>query len=107
MNIKGHVHYDSSTGSFQVVAWVEDSGAVVTTSLGSMSYQLYNRAGTQITATGASEVGISPLANGLFCSTQVSNPSFLTNRESFLILVTIPVGVDTLTTYLPFSIYTI
>lgn len=107
MQIKGHVHFNSSTNVFDLTVWVEDAGAIVIAGLGVMAYQLYDRDGILIAAVGASATGIVPLANGIYTSADVVNPTFMTNRESFLVRVSMTVGVTPLSTYLPFTIVNI
>ena len=107
MQIKGHVHFNSSTNVFDLTVWVEDAGAIVTTGLGAMTYQLYDRNGLLIAATGSSGTGIVPLGNGIYTLVDVSNPTFMTNRESFLVRVSMTVGVTPLSTFLPFTIVNI
>ena len=107
MQIKGHVHYNPVTGVFDMIAWVEDSGSIVTASLGTLAYQMYDRNGIMLTGAASSATGIAPLANGLYNIVEAVNPPWLTNREAFLAYVTLTVGVTTYSTYLPFSVLTI
>ena len=72
MQIKGHVHYSALLNQFDLTFWVEDSGAIVTTDLGSLNWQLYDKDGIIITDPEATESGVSPLANGIYSATLVS-----------------------------------
>jgi hypothetical protein len=106
MQIKGHVHYSALLNQFDLTFWLEDAGAIVTTNLGSLNWQLYTKEGTIITDPEATESGINPLANGLYCATLVSEPEFIQNYNSYLIRVEALAGSvpATYSTFIPFII---
>jgi hypothetical protein len=106
MQIKGHVHYSALLNQFDLTFWVEDAGAIVTTDLGSLNWQLYDKDGSIITDPEATESGVAPLANGLYCGTLVSEPDFIQNYNSYLIRVEALVGATpaTYSTFIPFII---
>lgn len=106
MQIKGHVHYSALLNQFDLTFWVEDLGAIVTTNLGSLNWQLYNKDGSIITDPEATESGVSPLANGIYNSTMVSDPQFIQNYNSYLVRVEAVVGAvpSTYSTFIPFII---
>lgn len=106
MQIKGHVHYSALLNQFDLTFWVEDQGAIVTTDLGSLNWQLYDKDGAIITDPAATGSGVSPLANGLYCTTQVTNPDFIQNLNSYLVRVEVIVGSvpATYSTFIPFII---
>ena len=106
MQIKGHVHYSALLNKFDLTFWVEDAGAIVTTDLGSLNWQLYDIDGGIITDPEATGSGIAPLANGLYCITEVDAPEFIQNHNSYLIRVEAAVGVAPVTysTFIPFII---
>lgn len=106
MQIKGHVHYSASLNQFDLTFWVEDQGAIVTTDLGLLNWQLYDKEGNIITDPEATESDISPLANGLYTATEVMDPDFIQNQNSYLVRVEVPVGAVPVTysTFIPFII---
>lgn len=106
MQIKGHVHYSALLNQFDLTFWVEDQGAIVTTDLGSLNWQLYDKDGVIISDPDATESGIAPLANGVYNSTLVTDPDFIQNFNSYLIRVEVPVGdpASTYSTFIPFII---
>lgn len=106
MQIKGHVHYSALLNQFDLTFWIEDQGKIVTTDLGSLNWQLYNKDGTIITDPEATGTGITPLPSGLFCTPLVTNPTFIQNYNSYLIRVEAEAGVTSVmySTYIPFII---
>lgn len=106
MQIKGHVHYSALLNQFDLTFWIEDQGKIVTTDLGSLNWQLYNKDGTIITDPEATGTGITPLPNGLYCIPLVTNPTFIQNYNSYLIRVEAEAGVIPVmySTYIPFII---
>lgn len=106
MQIKGHVHYSALLNQFDLTFWVEDQGAIVTTDLGSLNWQLYNKDGSIITDPEATGSGVSPLANGIYNIPAVSNPEFIQNYNSYLVRVEAVVGAipATYSTFIPFII---
>jgi len=106
MQIKGHVHYSALLNQFDLTFWIEDQGKIVTTDLGSLNWQLYNKDGTIITDPEATGTGIIPLPNGLFCTPLVTNPTFIQNYNSYLIRVEALAGATPVmySTYIPFII---
>ena len=106
MQIKGHVHYSALLNQFDLTFWVEDQGAIVVADLGSLNWQMYDKDGAIITDPEATGSGIAPLANGLFCITEVDEPDFIQNHNSYLIRVEVPVGAAPVTysTFIPFII---
>lgn len=106
MQIKGHVHYSALLNQFDLTFWVEDQGAIITTNLGSLNWQLYDKDGAIITDPAATGSGIAPLANGLYCIPMVTDPKFIQNFNSYLIRVEVPVGATPVTysTFIPFII---
>lgn len=104
MQIKGHVHYSSLLNQFDLTFWVEDAGAIVTAGLGLLNWQLYNKDGQIITDPAATGTAISPLANGLYVITQVDEPNFIQNNNSYMLRVECVVGILTYSTFIPFII---
>jgi hypothetical protein len=106
MQIKGHVHYSALLNQFDLTFWIEDQGAIVTTDLGPLNWQLYDKDGAIITDPEATGSGIAPLANGLYAIPLVSNPEFIQNYNSYLIRVEALAGdpAVTLSTFIPFII---
>lgn len=106
MQIKGHVHYSSLLNQFDLTFWVEDQGAIVTTDLGSLNWQLYDKDGAIISDPEATESGLAPLANGVYSATLISDPEFIQNHNSYLIRVEAEVGspASTYSTFIPFII---
>ena len=106
MQIKGHVHYSALLNQFDLTFWVEDQGAIVTTDLGSLNWQLYDKDGVIITDPDATESGIAPLANGIYAGTLRTDPEFIQNQNSYLIRVEALVGdpSSTYSTFIPFII---
>lgn len=106
MQIKGHVHYSALLNQFDLTFWVEDAGAIVTTDLGSLNWQLYDRDGVILTDPEATESGVAPLANGLYSGTLSTDPDFIQNFNSYLVRVEVPVGAMPVTysTFIPFII---
>lgn len=106
MQIKGHVHYSALLNQFDLTFWVEDQGAIVTTDLGSLNWQLYDKDGVIITDPEATESGIAPLANGIYSASLVSDPEFISNNNSYIIRVEAEIGdpVSTYSTFIPFII---
>lgn len=106
MQIKGHVHYSALLNQFDLTFWVEDLGAIITTNLGSLNWQLYNKDGSIITDPAASGSGVAPLANGIYNVAMVSNPTFIQNSNSYLVRVEALVGLvpATYSTFIPFII---
>ena len=106
MQIKGHVHYSALLNQFDLTFWVEDQGAIVTTDLGPLNWQLYNKDGSIITDPRATESGVAPLPNGIYNSTMVSEPEFIQNYNSYLVRVEAVVGAvpATYSTFIPFII---
>lgn len=106
MQIKGHVHYSALLNQFDLTFWVEDQGAIVTTDLGSLNWQLYNKDGSIITDPEASGSGVSPLANGIYNIPVISDPEFIQNYNSYIVRVEVLVGAipATYSTFIPFII---
>ena len=104
MQIKGHVHYSALLNQFDLTFWIEDQGAIVTAALGSLNWQLYDRDGAIITDPAATESGVTPLANGTFPATLVTDPAFIQNHNSYLLRVEAVVNVTTYSTFIPFII---
>jgi len=106
MQIKGHVHYSALLNQFDLTFWVEDQGAIVTTDLGSLNWQLYDKDGSIITDPSATGSGLTPLPNGLYCATLISEPDFIQNYNSYLVRVEALVGAvpATYSTFIPFII---
>lgn len=106
MQIKGHVHYNASLNQFDLTFWIEDAGAIVTTNLGSLNWQLYDKDGLIITDPLATGTGIAPLANGIYNVSMISNPTFIQNYNSYLVRVSAIVGAtpNTYSTFIPFII---
>lgn len=106
MQIKGHVHYSALLNQFDLTFWVEDAGAIVATDLGSLNWQLYDKDGEIISDPEATESGLSPLANGIYNGTLVSDPEFIQNHNSYLVRVEVPVGAAPVTysTFISFII---
>ena len=106
MQIKGHVHYSALLNQFDLTFWVEDQGAIVTTDLGSLNWQLYDKDGGIITDPEATESGVAPLANGIYNGMLVTDPEFIQNYNSYLIRVEVPVGAtpSTYSTFITFII---
>lgn len=106
MQIKGHVHYSSLLNQFDLTFWVEDQGAIITTDLGSLNWQLYDKDGVIISDPEATESGISPLANGIYSATLSTDPDFIQNHNSYLVRVEVPVGAVPVTysTFISFII---
>ena len=106
MQIKGHIHYSALLNQFDLTFWVEDQGAIVTDDLGSLNWQLYDKDGVIISDPEATEAGLTPLANGVYSATLVSEPDFIQNGNSYLVRVEVPVGdpASTYSTFIPFII---
>ena len=106
MQIKGHVHYSALLNEFDLAFWVEDAGAIVTTDLGSLNWQLYDKDGVIIADIDATETGVVPLANGIYNGTLRSDPSFIQNHNSYILRVEVPVGAApvTFSTFISFII---
>jgi len=102
--IKGYTHYNSSTGLFDLVFWVEDSNQVAVAGLGSLNYQVYDREGNIMSGAGSSGSGISPNAQGLYLIPDTVNPAFLNNRETYLIYVETTINTNPISKYLPFTV---
>lgn len=104
MQIKGHVQYSALLNEFDLVFWVEDNGAIVTSGLGSLNWQLYDIEGNIITDPQATGSGVAPLSNGIYPIAKISEPNFIQNFNSYLVRVEAQVGTDTYSTYIPFII---
>lgn len=104
MQIKGHVQYSALLNEFDLVFWVEDSGAIVTAGLGSLNWQLYDIEGSIIADPQATGSGVVPLSNGLYPTVKVSEPNFIQNYNSYLIRVETEVDSATYSTFIPFII---
>lgn len=106
MQIRGHVHYSALLNQFDLTFWVEDQGAIVTTDLGSLNWQLYDKDGAIITDPDATESGVAPLANGIYNGTLRTEPDFIQNFNSYLVRVEVPVGspASTYSTFIPFIV---
>lgn len=106
MQIKGHVHYSAFLNQFDLTFWVEDQGVIVTTDLGSLNWQLYDKDGIIISNPNATESGINPLANGIYSGSLITDPDFIQNQNSYLIRVEAEVGdpISTYSTFIPFII---
>lgn len=106
MQIKGHVHYSALLNQFDLTFWVEDQGAIVTTDLGSLNWQLYDKDGSIIADPEATESGVSPLANGIYSAALSTEPDFIQNFNSYLVRVEASVGdpASTYSTFIPFII---
>ena len=106
MQIKAHVHYSALLNQFDLTFWIEDLGAIVTADLGSLNWQLYDKDGLIILDPDATGAGVTPLANGLYNITMVSNPQFIQNYNSYLLRVEALVGATpkTYSTFIPFII---
>ena len=101
MELKGFVHYDCTTDKFDVVAWLEDSGAILTAGLSTMTAQLYDKDGNSLAYT---EAGITPDGLGLFNFTEVDSPSFIENGKTYLLRLETTYAAAEVSTFLPFRI---
>lgn len=100
MEIKGFIHYNCVTKVFDVVCWVEDSGAIQTSGLSTMNAQLYDKDGTTLSY---SVVGLAPEALGIYNFDSVEDPSFIADGSTYLLRV----ETGSLSTFLPFTIVNI
>jgi hypothetical protein len=107
MQLKGSVQYNSVLDIFDLVFWVEDAGQVVSTDLGLLNYQLRDRNGVNITASGAFDSDISPNMQGMYVIDEIQAPTFISNNELYLLYVECTVDANPLSTYIPFRINTI
>jgi hypothetical protein len=101
MELKGFVHYDCATDTFDVSAWLEDSGAILKVGLSTMTAQLYDKDGSSLSFT---ESGITPDALGLFSFTEVVNPDFIENGKTYLLRLETTYAATEVSTFLPFRI---
>lgn len=106
MQIKGHVHYSALLNQFDLTFWVEHEGAIVTTDLGLLNWQLYNKDGTIVTDPEATGSAIPPLSNGIYSIPEINNPQFIQNYNSYLVRVEVEAGpvLATYSTFIPFII---
>jgi hypothetical protein len=101
MQLKAFVHYDCALDVFDVVAWLEDQGAVVTVGLDSMSAQLYDKDGTALSYTVS---GVTADAVGLYNFTQVENPDFIENGKTYVLRLETQYAVQEVSTFVAFRI---
>jgi len=76
-------------GSF----WVTENQNIITTNLGTGSYQVYTSNGVLV--PGLAETGITPDVNGFYVVTPISLPSYVDTTQSYIIQVSLTVhGVE-------------
>lgn len=101
MQLKAFVHYDCSLDVFDIVAWLEDDGAVVTVGLDEMSAQLYDKDGEEVDYT---QSGITANAVGLYNFPQVLNPDFIENNKTYVLRLETEHSSNEVSTFVAFRI---
>lgn len=101
MELKGFVHFNSSEDQFDVVAWLEDSGAILTTGLSDLQAQLYDKDGNSLSY---SVSGLSPTGLGIYNFAVVDNPSFIENGKTYILRLETEYNASEVSTFLPFTI---
>lgn len=101
MELKAFVHYNCELDKFDIVAWLEDSGAILTTGLSAMDAQLYDKDGVQL---GYSETGVIPASIGIYDFPTIQNPNFIVNGTTYLLRLETMYSGSEVSTFIPFTI---
>lgn len=104
MQLKGHIHYNSDLDEFDLAFWVEDAGEVVTASLGTLNWQVFNMEGVAYANPDAIDSGLVANASGIYSADTVEGPTFITSGQSYLLRASTTVGATPLSTILSFQI---
>lgn len=100
MKLKGFVHYNCHTNTFDVSAWVERDGEIKVTDLGALNADLYDKDGNPLSYN---VTGLAPNGLGLY-NFQEIEPTFIENGKTYLLRIETTHLIDTLSTFLPFTI---
>jgi len=101
MELKGFVHFNAAEDKFDVVAWLEDGGAIQTVGLSDLQAQLYDKDGVSLSY---SVTDLSPEAIGIYNFVVVDNPSFIESGGTYLLRLETQFGGNEVSTFLPFTI---
>jgi len=104
MQLKGHVHYNSMLDKFDLVFWVENAGQIVTDNLGLLNWQIYTIEGQALVNPDATGANVAANSSAVYAIVEISDPTFISNGQSYLVRVSTEVDGNPLSTFIPFII---